>query len=204
MKFVWAFLIVLIGAGCFAAGMQFRRPVEVGGCDPSPIPAPVGKAYPDGQAFADQILAMIGLPNNITVYMEPSPEEGRAEPQYRRIYLATGNGDLYKDGKIRWKVAFVIAHEIGHVLNQNDQGERDDQDSADEFAGWAMRRFGASLPQLLSGVVNKDAKIAITKGWKSEEHDGEFRGCVIAPAECAKGMKRPSETLFTLPAEQKK
>jgi hypothetical protein len=159
--------LALVGLG-FAAGMQFRRPIEVGGCDAPTIPAPAGTPYADGQEFAGQILAMIGLPNNVEVYMEQSPENGRSEPQFRRIYLGTGDGELYKDGMMRWEVARVLAHEIGHILNQNDVSERDPQDEADEFSGWTAHRLGATLEQAMSGVVNERSKVAIERGWRRD------------------------------------
>jgi hypothetical protein len=167
---LFAFILAaaLIAAGGFAGGMQFRRPVEISGCDPPRIPAPAGKPYADGQSFAGKILGLIGLPNNVEVYMEESPETGWSDPQYRRIYLGTGNGELYKDRKLRWEVARVLAHEIGHVLNQNDLSGREPEEMANEFSGWAAHRLGATLEQAMSGVVNDRAKSPITRGWNRD------------------------------------
>jgi hypothetical protein len=149
----------------FAGGKYFQRPVEIGGCDPPKLPTPTGKPYPDAQALTDKILALCGLPGNIEVFKQQSPEEGWAEPQYRRIYLASRNSELYKEGKMRWETARVIAHEIGHVLDRNDFRGGTDQNAADEFSGWALRRLGATHEEAMAGIVNEQAKAAVERGW---------------------------------------
>ena len=161
-------IILAFIALAFAAGKYFQRPIEVGGCDPPTIPAPTGVRYADGQALAGKILALCGLPNNVDVYMEQFPEDGRAQPLYRRIYLSTGNGQLYQDGKIRWQVARVLAHEIGHILNQNDLSGRNGQDEADAFSGWAMRKLGATHEQTMMGIADEKVKAAVEHGWQRE------------------------------------
>jgi hypothetical protein len=167
MKF--AIILSIIGIGvAIAAGKHFQRPVEVGGCDAPKIPAPTGKPYAEGQAFAGKILSMIGLPNNVEVYVEQSPEVGWSQPQYRRIYVGTASGEIYKDGKINWRAARAITHGVGDMLNQNEQGERDGQNEADEFSGWIMRRLGATHEQAMAGIVNEEAKAAMERGWRHE------------------------------------
>lgn len=102
---------------------------------------------------------------------------------YNKDYIA----NIAKRGKTNWAGVFVLAHEIGHHLNGHtlyfDRSSYEAEIEADEFAGFVLRKMGASLKETQAGVSavckekctkshpGKKARLkAIAKGWEKADN----------------------------------
>jgi len=102
---------------------------------------------------------------------------------YSTVFLEKFKGDA----KTKWAAYTVLAHEIGHHLNNHDFGEKDPKKrksmelEADKFAGAVCRTLGASLEESLAGIESmklegetathpaKSARrAAVANGWKKQ------------------------------------
>src|SRR5262249_20070403 len=84
-----------------------------------------------------------------------------------------------------WRTIGILTHEIGHLLSghtTNGKGSRPPIESdADEWAGWAMFRLGATLAQAQACAVTMDEKgsdthppravrlASVERGWRSAQ-----------------------------------
>ena len=111
------------------------------------------------------------------------------EGKDRYILYSTAFLEKFKgDAKTRWAAYTVLAHEIGHHLNNHDFSEKDPKKrksmelEADKFAGAVCRTLGATLQEALAGMESMDldgesnthpAKsartAAIANGWKKQD-----------------------------------
>lgn len=92
------------------------------------------------------------------------------------------------DAKTKWAAYIVLAHEIGHHLNNHNLDEKDIKKrktmelEADKFAGAICRTLGATLNEALAGMESielpgetathppKSARVAaIANGWKKQD-----------------------------------
>lgn len=101
---------------------------------------------------------------------------------YNKEYIAS----IAKKGKTDWAGVFVLAHEIGHHLNGHtlyfDRSGYEAEIEADNFAGFVLRKMGASLNETQAGVSavcrekctkshpGRNARLkAIEKGWNKAD-----------------------------------
>lgn len=146
------------------------------------------------KALINEVLAMTGLHNEVRVVIDPRVK-GCA-------YAATRNGvqeigvnlscvgPVRSDGEYNWRAVGALTHEIGHLLSghtatsiQNHKQESE----ADEWAGWAMYRLGATLdeaqtlfrtldPAASKTHPGRDARLeAVAQGWNRARSDAERR-----------------------------
>lgn len=111
------------------------------------------------------------------------------EGKDRYILYSTAFLEKFKgDAQTRWAAYTVLAHEIGHHLNNHDFSEKDPKKrksmelEADKFAGAVCRTLGATLQEALAGMESmpldgessthpaKSARTAaIANGWKKQD-----------------------------------
>ncbi len=114
---------------------------------------------------------------------------------YSTVFLEKFKGDA----KTKWAAYTVLAHEIGHHLNNHSFGEKEPKKrksmelEADKFAGAVCRTLGASLEEALAGIeamklegetathpAKSARKAAVANGWKRQ--DELLGGKTTAPA----------------------
>ena len=102
---------------------------------------------------------------------------------YNTVFLQQFKGDA----NTKWAAYTVLAHEIGHHLNNHNFGEKDPQKrkimelEADRFAGAVCRTLGASLEETTAGINSmnlpgetathpiKTARVAaVANGWQRQ------------------------------------
>lgn len=141
------------------------------------------EGIPELDSLSAEILALTGLHSNIRVYLDTRNPGlcGYSTPVLRTIVLSEEcSKPLRKaDGSYNWKIVGTLAHEIGHVLSGHGDAARDKTDpgtptgeqlEAEEFAGWAMRKLGATHDDAMSyaswrDVQSEDYRSAVERGW---------------------------------------
>jgi len=141
------------------------------------------------------------------------------------LYNTSFLEDFKKDAKTKWAAYCVMAHEIGHHLNNHDFEVTDTKKrkvmelQADKFAGGVLFILGASLEEAKAGIdiLQSDGESdthppararaeAIANGWKnSQEHHqsiSEATPTVPPIDESRSGETRPTKT--TTPPPEKK
>jgi tetratricopeptide (TPR) repeat protein len=144
--------------------------------------------------IVSQITEAIGLEQNFTIKAADvknalaNTEGGQRYILYNTTFLE----NFKRDAQTKWAAYCVLAHEIGHHLNNHDFSETDVKKrkvlelAADRFAGNVLQKMGATLAEAQAGVNTftldasvthppKSARLeAIAVGWKqSEEKEGE-------------------------------
>jgi tetratricopeptide (TPR) repeat protein len=144
--------------------------------------------------IVSQITSAIGLEQNFTIKAADvanalaNTEGGQRYILYNTTFLE----NFKRDAQTKWAAYCVLAHEIGHHLNNHDFSETDAKKrkvlelAADRFAGNVLQKMGATLAEAQAGVntFSLDASVthppksarleAIAVGWKqSEEKDAE-------------------------------
>jgi predicted Zn-dependent protease len=136
-----------------------------------------------------RITAAIGLEQNYTIRAAnvsnalASTEGGQRYILYNTTFLE----NFKRDAQTQWAAYCVLAHEIGHHLNNHDFTETDVKKrkslelAADRFAGNVLQKMGATLAEAQAGVNTfsldetkthppKSARLeAIAVGWKQSE-----------------------------------
>lgn len=163
---------------------------------------PSSDAYlydPSNQAdrIVAEIVDALGLTKNFVVKASgvrnavATQEGGRRYILYSTTFLEKFNGNE----RTRWAAYSVLAHEIGHHLNNNDFGETDMRRrkiyelEADRFSGSVLRMLGATLEQAQASIENLEregesathpSKIArreaVATGWKNRDEFLRARG----------------------------
>lgn len=142
------------------------------------------------------------------------------------LYNTSFLEDFKKDAKTKWAAYCVMAHEIGHHLNNHDFEVSDKKKrkvmelEADKFAGGVLFILGASLDEAKAGIdllqsegesdTHPPARAraeAIANGWKnSQEHHESITKVepTVTPIEHTerKNMDQPANTTTT-PAKSK-
>jgi tetratricopeptide (TPR) repeat protein len=163
--------------------------------------------------IVSQITAAIGLEQNFTIKAADvknalaNTEGGQRYILYNTTFLE----NFKRDAQTKWAAYCVLAHEIGHHLNNHDFSETDAKKrkvlelAADRFAGNVLQRMGATLAEAQAGVntFSLDASVthppksarleAIAVGWKQSEEKEAEKGTPQYNAE--KTAKLPNEGL---------
>lgn len=144
--------------------------------------------------IVSRITAAIGLEQNFVVKAaDVSNALANTEGGQRYIlYNTTFLENFKRDAQTKWAAYCVLAHEIGHHLNNHDFTEVDPvkrkllELAADRFAGNVLQKMGATLAEAQAGInsfkldeskthPSKSARLeAIAVGWKqSVEKEAE-------------------------------
>jgi hypothetical protein len=140
------------------------------------------------QQAVKEILDVIGLQPNFTMKIARVPNIEAVISHHKRYILynpefITGVNNATKD---KWAFVLLLAHEIGHHLNghtlKNAANRLPLELEADEFAGFVLKKLGASLEesQLVMNYIasteasqthpaRADRMIAIANGWKKAD-----------------------------------
>jgi tetratricopeptide (TPR) repeat protein len=136
-----------------------------------------------------QITAAIGLEQNFVIKSANVPNALASTEGGQRyiLYSTTFLENFKKDAQTKWAAYSVLAHEVGHHLNNDDFTETDMKKrkvlelAADRFAGNVLQKMGATLAEAQAGVNTfsrdenkthppKSARLeAIASGWKQSE-----------------------------------
>jgi hypothetical protein len=139
----------------------------------------------NAEKITADILQVLGLQADFRIKAARVPNvEAVVRRGHRFIrYNPAFVNDLNKRSRDRWCSVFILAHEIGHHLSGHTVMRRKDRThaielDADEFAGFVMRRMGATLEQARLAVMyvanpvttrthpgTADRMLAVEKGW---------------------------------------
>jgi formylglycine-generating enzyme required for sulfatase activity len=165
-------------------------------------PEPKGDTYlydPSDEAarIVSEIVDALGLTKNFLVKASSVRNAVATELDGQRyiLYSTTFLEKFKADERTRWAAYAVLAHEIGHHLNNDNFGETDMKRrkicelEADRFSGSVLRMLGASLEQAQSGIesLEKEAETtthppkiarreAVATGWKKRDEFLQARG----------------------------
>lgn len=138
----------------------------------------------DAEKLIAQIVEIVGLKPNFTV--KPGNVKNAAATVRNGKRLIRYNPDfidqMNEKGINTWTYVFIIAHEVGHHLNghtiQKGKKEISAELEADEFAGFILKKMGATLLQARTAVSqisstvstrthpgSSDRVEAVEKGW---------------------------------------
>ena len=169
--------VLHIKNGCHFDGDE--TPKDIYGYDPSN----------EAVQIISRITAAIGLEQNYTIRAAnvsnalASTEGGQRYILYNTTFLE----NFKRDAQTQWAAYCVLAHEIGHHLNNHDFTETDVKKrkllelAADRFAGNILQKMGATLAEAQAGINTfsldetkthppKSARLeAIAVGWKQSE-----------------------------------
>jgi tetratricopeptide (TPR) repeat protein len=169
--------VLHIKNGCHFDGDE--TPKDIYGYDPSN----------EAVDIISRITAAIGLEQNYTIRAAnvsnalASTEGGQRYILYNTTFLE----NFKRDAQTQWAAYCVLAHEIGHHLNNHDFTETDAKKrkllelAADRFAGNILQKMGATLAEAQAGVNTfsldetkthppKSARLeAIAVGWKQSQ-----------------------------------
>lgn len=150
------------------------------------------------ESAAKEIVAQIGLPQNFVLKADVSfKNNARAEmitgndSRIRRYVTYDPNffDKINEDANNKWAAISILAHEIGHHLNNhslnNDGSTYAYELEADKWSGFVLRKMGASLKDAQSAIATlKERKkpskthppkqerlLSIEKGWRSGQAD---------------------------------
>ncbi|WP_396636084.1 hypothetical protein [Maribacter sp. R77961] len=147
---------------------------------------------------AKEIVSKIGLPQNFVLQADPiyknnatakiiTDQNGRK----RRYVIYDPNffTKINKKADNRWAAISILAHEIGHHLNNhslnNDGSSYAYELEADKWSGFVLRKMGASLKDAQSAIATlkeqkspsrthppkKERLLSIERGWRSGQED---------------------------------
>ena len=170
--------------GCHFDGDDTER--ELYGYDPSD----------EAQQIIGRITAVMGLDQNFTI-KSANVANALATTEGRNryvLYSTTFLENFKRDAQTQWAAYCVLAHEIGHHLNNHDFAENDPKRrklmelAADRFAGNILQKMGASLEQAQAGINSfsltgesnthppKSARLeAVANGWKQAKEGVNFK-----------------------------
>jgi tetratricopeptide (TPR) repeat protein len=176
--------VLHIKNGCHFDGDE--TPKDIYGYDPSK----------EAVDIISRITAAIGLEQNYTIRAAnvsnalASTEGGQRYILYNTTFLE----NFKRDAQTKWAAYCVLAHEIGHHLNNHDFTETDVKKrkllelAADRFAGSVLQKMGATLAEAQAGINTfsldetkthppKSARLeAIAVGWKQSEEKEVEKG----------------------------
>ena len=146
------------------------------------------------ESAAKEIVAQIGLPQNFVLRPDSSfKNNAKAEMitgkdgRTRRYVTYDPNffNKINEDANNKWAAISILAHEIGHHLNNhslnNDGSKYAYELEADKWSGFVLRKMGASLEDAQSAILTlkeskrpskthppkKERLLSIEKGWRS-------------------------------------
>lgn len=142
----------------------------------------------DAQTIVSSIMAALGLESNFKIKEAHVPNV-EAKIRHRERYILYNPEFISQVNRAtnnKWASIFILAHEVGHHLEGHtllDISSRPGIElEADEFAGFALCRMGATLQQAqlamyyISNAENSkthpgrtDRLLAIEKGWDRAE-----------------------------------
>jgi len=161
---------------------------SINGSDNTSSRLPGFASSEDAQKIIAGIMDVIGLEPNFKVKVAnvPNVEADIRHHQRYILYNPEFISQVNSATKDKWACIFILAHEIGHhldghtTLGVNSRPEIELE--ADQFAGFVLRRMGATLEQaqlamhfIASREASKthparmDRLEAIAKGWKKAE-----------------------------------
>jgi hypothetical protein len=142
----------------------------------------------DAHKIIAGIMEVIGLESNfkIKVANVPNVEADIRHHQRYILYNAEFISQVNDVTQDKWAAIFILAHEIGHHLNGHTtlgiNSRPEIELEADQFAGFVLRRMGATLDQAqlaMHFIANRaaskthpariDRLTAIAKGWNKAE-----------------------------------
>jgi hypothetical protein len=146
----------------------------------------------DGKKIVASILDAIGVQGNFTIKEANVPNVEAKIRHHRRFIeynpeFVNGVNAMTKD---KWASIFIVAHEVGHHVEGHTltrvKNKLDIELQADQFAGFALCKMGATLEQAqlaMRFIANttaskthpgRDARLAaIEKGWNTAESQSE-------------------------------
>jgi tetratricopeptide (TPR) repeat protein len=164
-----------------------------------------------------RITAAIGLEQNYTIRAAnvsnalASTEGGQRYILYNTTFLE----NFKRDAQTKWAAYCVLAHEIGHHLNNHDFSETDVKKrkilelAADRFAGNILQKMGATLAEAQAGINTfsldetkthppKSARLeAIAVGWKqSTEKEAEKETPQYKPEKVSENKEKAAKKWF--------
>lgn len=143
----------------------------------------------DMEDLSRRIVGFAGLHTGIVVYLDTYNPSfcGRSNSQTRTIFLNHDCGRMLDNSNgYDWHNVGILAQHIGHILNGHGWHPAYDTlrgaatsgeiEEAQEFAGWALHRLGATLPEAQRFVIAQDVDgndipadpvslAAIERGW---------------------------------------
>ena len=150
----------------------------------------------EAQEIIGRITAVMGLDQNFTI-KSANVANALATTEGRNryvLYSTTFLENFKRDAQTQWAAYCVLAHEIGHHLNNHDFAENDPKRrklmelAADRFAGNILQKMGASLEQAQAGINSfsltgesnthppKSARLeAVANGWKQAKEGVNFK-----------------------------
>jgi hypothetical protein len=142
----------------------------------------------DAEKIIDGIMGALGLESNFKIKVANVPNV-QAEIRHHQRYILYNPefiSEVNKAARDKWASIFILAHEVGHhldghtVLGINSRPEIELE--ADEFAGFVLRKMGATLGQAqlaMHFIANIESSkthpgrmerlLAIEKGWDKAE-----------------------------------
>jgi len=154
----------------------------------------------EAERIVSEICNVVGLSQNFDIRAS-NVENAMAVNDGSRRMILYSNLFLKKfneDARTRWAAYSVLAHEIGHHLNNHDFGEpnagkrKTMELEADRFSGSALRQLGASLDEAKAGIEtfalqgeqakHPSAKArleALATGWNQQQERLEKMGASI-------------------------
>jgi hypothetical protein len=121
--------------------------------DNLPIDTTISAGIPDADALLQEILTVTGLSQNFEIRAaDVSNVEAIIKSKKRLIlYNPQFLDRLNKVTRSKWATEALIAHEVGHHLNGHTMKKTGsnihDELEADEFAGFVLKKLGATLQQ---------------------------------------------------------
>ncbi|MBI4930177.1 MAG: M48 family metalloprotease [Bacteroidetes bacterium] len=165
----------------------------------------------EARDIVQNIMDKIGLKPNFKIKAANVPNASAViEKGERYIYYNEGYIQGIKNtAKTNWAATFVLAHEIGHHLNGHTLdsiGSRPPKElEADEFAGFALFKIGATLEQALSAVMTFPEKAcpthpgrsarmqAVTVGWNKAKEENNSKNDSPTIPQTKKGNDSPEK-----------
>jgi len=160
------------------------------------------------QGAVDKIMRFTGLQVNFELVAANVPtavatiQNGKRLILYNQLFMK----DVNKDTGTNWAAISILAHEIGHHLNQHTLGlggDRSEQElAADKFSGDILFKMGASLEQARAAMQSRPETkspyypkkeirlIAIGNGWINAQENANS----VAPI---KGQDKQTPTITT-------
>jgi len=162
------------------------------------IDLPLFTSADNAEKIIDRIMDVLGLEPNFKIKTANVPNV-QADIRHHQRYILYNPDFISQVNKVardKWASIFILAHEIGHHLNGHTllgvNSRPEIELEADQFAGFALCKMGATLEQAqlaMHFIANIEASkthparidrlMAIEKGWDKAE--AQMKGVVYVP-----------------------
>lgn len=168
-----------------------REPVSQGPENPYAEMDRTFERMPELEAMVAGMLRTVSVKGEIRVYLDRyNPWHcAHADAELRAITITQRCSEPLRRGdKPNWFVIGTLGHEVGHILSghgvvghdlRDPEGLEKAQAEADEFAGWVLRRHGATLEEAKEALrveqhdfaeripATSESMAAIERGWRN-------------------------------------